>query len=77
MDEKALKVLLAKKGTTIKDVCVAIKMDPSTFYRKIGKSGKSFTVGEVQEISYFLKMSDKEFMSIFFDNSIASMQHVK
>ncbi len=65
-----LKGYMAKKGYTQESFCERIKMNPSTFYRKI--NGISvFTVKEVETIANELSIPKNSWQDIFFASSIA------
>lgn len=68
MDKFKLEYEMKSKGITQKDLCNAINMSRSAFYRK--RNGLSeFTKGEIQEIIDYLGLESP--MGIFFPNKVS------
>lgn len=61
-----LKEIIRKNGLSIKELSQLLKIDPSTFYRKMQSRGDSFTVKEATEISLQLKLTAEQVQNIFF-----------
>lgn len=60
-----LKGLIVENEKSQSDIAKTIKMDRSTFYRKM-KDGGNFTVKEVQEIKKAVPLTDEQAVEIFF-----------
>lgn len=67
IDVLELKKSIKNNGYTIGSFAKVIKMDASTFYRKLSKKGDAFTVGEVKKIAKQLGLSNQEAKIIFFN----------
>lgn len=61
-----LRAKIVERQTTQEALADAMKMNRSTFYRKMKGNGRAFTVGEVQSIVELLNLSASEVMKIFF-----------
>ena len=61
---------IADNNMSIADFSTEIGINPSTFYRKAERGGKSFTVGQMHRTGEVLNLTDAEMSQIFlFDNS--------
>lgn len=60
-----LKGKIVENNTTLEAVAKSIKMDRSTFYRKIKNNGETFTLGEMYKIVDVLSLSQQETIDIF------------
>ena len=64
MNVMKLKGKIREKGLTQAALAREINIDKSTLQRKF-KKAESFTIGEVERITYILNLSDSEAMQIF------------
>ena len=68
MDRIELEHIMKKKGVSVDDLCAAIGISRSAYYRKI--AGKTeFTIGEIQGIVDHLGLSSP--MGIFFAEKVS------
>ena len=74
MNANALKEYMNKLEVTPVELAGELKMNVSTWYRKIGRAGDNFTVKEMNEIISFLKMPRDNAAKIFFDERLADMR---
>lgn len=65
VDIKLLRQKIAKKGYSISEFAKQIKMDPSTFYRKMESEGLKFSVGQMHLASNILELTKEEACAIF------------
>lgn len=64
--------IIKDKGYSVADVAKALKIDKSTFYRKINENKTcEFSIKEADEIKSFLNLSQSEASAIFFTNPVA------
>lgn len=68
MDKFKLEYEMKSKGITQEDLCNAINMSRSAFYRKCNGLSE-FTQGEIQEIIDYLGLESP--MGIFFPNKVS------
>ena len=68
MNAQILKGKIVEKGTTQEAVADAIGVDRSTFYRKMKRSGNTFTVEEMNKMVRHIPLSKDEAIAIFFDS---------
>jgi cyanate lyase len=61
-----LKAKIQGCGMTCKDVAMGIGIDESTFYRKLTRGKKSFSVEEVKRMKDMLHLTANETAHIFF-----------
>lgn len=66
MDVQKLKGKIVEAGTTQEAVADYIGMDRSTFYRKMKRSGNTFTVEEMNKIVKCISLNVDDAVSIFF-----------
>ncbi|MFR8872521.1 MAG: XRE family transcriptional regulator [Oscillospiraceae bacterium] len=64
------------KGKTVElgltgAACRKTRYEPSTYYRKLGAGGGSFTIAQAQMISKILELSPNECSTIFFGSKLA------
>ena len=65
-----LKKTIEDKNMTIEGVSKSMGINPSTFYRKLERQGKNFTVEQMQKIGAILALSKSDLCDIFlFDSS--------
>lgn len=67
-----LRAKLVERGLTVEEVAGRMGVHRTTLYRKMqDRSGKSFTVREVQELSSILELTASEIDDIFFGGDVA------
>lgn len=66
VDINRLKGKITEKGFTGKKLACGLGINESTYYRKQGSGGSSFTVGEVLGMIDLLELTSDEAASIFF-----------
>lgn len=66
-----LKEKILEHGTSIEAIAKEIKVDPSTFYRRLQQRGSTFEIGEADGIVKVLNLSCEEAMRIFFNQYVA------
>lgn len=66
VDVNRLKGKVVERGLTGEKMAKSIGVDQSTYYRKIGEGGGSFTIAQAIAISNILSLSEKERTDIFF-----------
>lgn len=71
INTKLLKKVIRTKGKSVDEVAKSIGIDKSTFYRRLARGGKDFSIGEVDALCAFLEMSKKDKNAIFFDHTVA------
>jgi predicted transcriptional regulator len=71
-----LKGKIVENNLTIERIAKLLDIDKSTFYRKLGSGGDSFTVKEVNSIIKELALSPNEISEIFFGSTVAQMPHI-
>lgn len=71
MDTRALKDAVEKKGMTLPELALKIGIDKSTLYRKLSKSGETFTLKEADLIAEALNLTRNERHIIFFAPNVA------
>lgn len=52
-------------GLTVADVASELNINESTYYRKMGDNGDSFSIGQVQQMAKLLKLTKQEAREIF------------
>ena len=70
INERQLKAKMIIENVTVEEVCEALSINASTFYRWLNNSEK-ITVGSVEKISRLLHLNGQELMSIFYPNFVA------
>lgn len=71
MDTRALKDAVEKKGMSLPELALKIGIDKSTLYRKLSKSGETFTLKEADLIAKALNLTRNERHTIFFAPNVA------
>ncbi len=66
VDVNRLKGKTVERGLTGEKLADGLGIDQSTYYRKLGNGGGSFTVAQVVKICDMLHLSDEERAKIFF-----------
>lgn len=66
IDVNRLKGKTVEKGLTGEKMAIALGIDQSTYYRKLGDGGGTFTISQVARIAEILSLTNKERTEIFF-----------
>ena len=69
MNKRLLKAVIITKGFTVEDLWKKLKIDKSTYYRKVNSD--KFTTEEVKKIINFLNLTENETIEIFFKGVVA------
>lgn len=69
-----LKLALQARGITVEQASESLGINPSTFYRKLTRNGKTFSVEEVQRLAKLLNLDSETLQQIFFDTQLAETQ---
>ena len=64
-----LRDAIKNSNHTIKTLALAIGIDESTFYRKLNRSGSTFTLEQADLIKKELNLSAKKAQEIFFSHT--------
>lgn len=64
MKVQEVKGRMVAKGIEAEKLAKAMKMNPSTFYRKMKNNGQDFTVGDLQVMKAMLGLTDSEAVDI-------------
>lgn len=65
VDTAKLRGRIVEKGLTQEALAAQIGIDSSTFSRKMGANGTSFTIGQMHQMAEILMLSGKEAAEIF------------
>ena len=68
---RTLRAKLVEKDISVIELASIIGIDKSTVYRKLNKSGESFTVSDVEKIAKALSLTCEDINDIFFANVVA------
>lgn len=68
---RKLRAKLVEKDISVIELASIIGIDKSTVYRKLNKSGESFTVSDVEKIAKALSLTCEDMNDIFFANVVA------
>lgn len=68
---RKLRAKLVEKDISVIELASIIGIDKSTVYRKLNKSGESFTVSDVEKIAKALSLTCEDINDIFFANVVA------
>ena len=71
IDVNRLKGKTVELGLTGAAVAEKLGIDQSTYYRKLGAGGGSFTIAQAQMFSKILELSPNECSTIFFGSKLA------
>lgn len=66
IDVNRLKGKTVEKGLTGEKMAIALGIDQSTYYRKLGDGGGTFTISQVARIVEILSLTNEERTEIFF-----------
>lgn len=61
-----LKKIIAARGKTLASVAAMLDIDRTTLYRKLKGGIGELKINEAMRIAALLKMSEREFMRVFF-----------
>lgn len=67
MNIAKLKGILAEKGVSREYIARKLGVNPCTLYRKLAAGGKTFTVGECQQLVQCIPLTNEEAIEIFLD----------
>lgn len=70
-NQKELEEYIKEKNVNMKGLAEAMKMDYSTFYRKMRRPIGSFTIEEAAILAEMLGMTAREATRIFFNRELA------
>lgn len=62
---------IRRSGKTKAEIAQYIHMDESTFYRKMGRNGSTFTVDQACRIAELIGVSGDDAQNIFFSKTLA------
>lgn len=68
---RKLRAKLVEKDISVIELASIIGIDKSIVYRKLNKSGESFTVSDVEKIAKALSLTCEDINDIFFANVVA------
>ena len=71
VDIQRLKGKIIEKGFTVLTLSDQIGIDRTTLYRRFSDHGKSFTIGEIEQIVSVLHLTEQEAREIFFVQEVA------
>lgn len=71
IDINRLKGKTVENGLSGSKIAESLGIDQSTYYRKIGDGGGSFTISQAQKIVDLLCLTPAECNEIFFGNKLA------
>ena len=70
MNTRELKAQMILKGKTIDQICAALGISRSAWFRKVGGDSQ-FTQGEIMNIRHELELDDQQTMMIFFNEEVS------
>ena len=62
---RKIKAKIVELNTTTEAVARDVGIDRATFYRKLQREGKSFTIGEIHRLVKALRLTQQEAVDIF------------
>lgn len=71
VDVLKLKAKIVEKRFTVASLADAIGVDKTTLYRRFSDNGKTFTIGEIEQIVLVLGLTEQEARDIFFVQNVA------
>ena len=69
MNSKELKVQMIRKEKSVDDLCAALGISRSAWFRKIGGESE-FTQGEISRLRFELNLDDEQTGIIFFSDDV-------
>jgi len=70
VNTKELKAQMVRKGKTVDDLCNALGISRSAWFRKVGGDSE-FTQGEISGLRAELDLDDQQTGLIFFDENVS------
>ena len=70
MNAKALKAQMILKDKTVDQLCTALGISRSAWFRKVGGESE-FTQGEITGLRFELELDDHQTAEIFFDPKVS------
>jgi hypothetical protein len=70
MNVRALKAQMIMKGKTVDQLCTALGISRSAWFRKVGGESE-FTQGEIAGLRFELELDDHQTAEIFFAPSVS------
>ena len=70
MNAKALKAQMILKDKTVEDLCAALGISKSSWFRKVGGESE-FTQGEITVLRFELELDDHQTADIFFSPQVS------
>lgn len=70
MNAKELKAQMIRKEKTPDQLCAALGISRSAWFRKVGGDSQ-FTQGEIMNIRHELELDDQQTMMIFFNEEVS------
>lgn len=70
MNTKELKVQMIRKEKTVDQLCVALGISRSSWFRKVGGESE-FTQGEIAGLRFELGLDDQQTAMIFFSEEVS------
>lgn len=70
MNKKALKAQMILSEKTIDDLCAALGISRTAWFRKVGGQSQ-FTQGEILELRHELELDDEQTCAIFFNDEVS------
>ena len=65
MDVFRFKKIVQDSGLSVADLCAALQIDVSTYYRKMNGGGETFTVAQAKTLARVLDIPPSEASEIF------------
>lgn len=62
-----LKGKIKESQMTTEEIAKKLKINPSTFYRKLSEGGQNFKIKEVKELTELISLTPSEASEIFFN----------
>jgi hypothetical protein len=70
VNSKELKVQMIRQEKSVDDLCAALGINRSTWFRKIGGESE-FTQGEIAGLRFELELDDHQTADIFFSKEVS------
>jgi len=70
MNVRELKAQMIRKDKTVDQLCCAIGISRSAWFRKVGGESQ-FTQGELNDLRRELELDDEQIMAIFFSDEVS------
>lgn len=77
IDVNRLKGKTVEKGLTGEKMAIALGIDQSTYYRKLGDGGGTFTISQVARIAEILSLTNEERTEIFLGHNSRKREKMK